>query len=379
MSSSVAPRFPKTSVFIPAYWENARGELLTQDEADARYLKFPVGQGTESIPNLIVSGTTTLGTTSATTLSLTSTSTSALTIGNATSATGNMNLGSAEISRKTTTAGTNQALTIYSQNTAGNTPKSQLTLYSGNNVSNPSLELKSEMLTESSALSINNDALDLYTLQQYDEEDYRAGILTYKDGDGLPLSVLYALYNVYVPLSSKYVGVRCKYNPPSSQGIIEMFSGATTDASPDIASFSNTAISLYSGGANNTVANFTSSVITFFKNLTFNSNTGYLEKSNFETATTSGNYTMTSANSFLTTINTPTANRNFILPAPAGQTTGTTYGICNKSTSFTIAVQSPSGTTIFTIPVATNATNGGSFAKFAIALSGGTNTYFRCG
>jgi hypothetical protein len=235
------------------------------------------------------------------------------------------------------------------------------------------------MLTESSVLSINNDALDLYTLQQYDEEDYRAGILTYKDSD-LPLSVLYNVYNVYVPsIVANYVGVRCKYNQPTSQGIIEMFSGNTIDASPNIASFSNTAISLYSGGPSQTVANFTSSVITFFKNLTFNSNTGYLEKSNFETATTSGNYTMTSANSFQTTINTPTANRNFILPAPAGQTTGTTYGICNKSTSFTIAVQSPAGTTIFTIPVATNATNGGSFAKFAIALSGGTNTHFRCG
>lgn len=66
MSSSIAPKFPKTSVFIPAYWENARAGLLTQDEADLLYLKFPIGQGTESIPNLIVSGTTTLGITSAT-------------------------------------------------------------------------------------------------------------------------------------------------------------------------------------------------------------------------------------------------------------------------------------------------------------------------
>jgi hypothetical protein len=85
---------------------------------------------------------------------------------------------------------------------------------------------------------------------------------------------------------------------------------------------------------------------------------------------------MTSANRFLTTINTPTANRNFILPA-VNPAVGYWYGICNKSTAFTIAVQFPSGTTIFTIPVATNATNGGSFAKFAVA-DGGT-TYFRCG
>jgi hypothetical protein len=65
MSSSVAPLFPKTSVFIPAYWATARSETLTQEEADTRYLRFPVGQGTESIPNLIVSGTSTLGITTA--------------------------------------------------------------------------------------------------------------------------------------------------------------------------------------------------------------------------------------------------------------------------------------------------------------------------
>jgi hypothetical protein len=67
MSSSVAPLFPGTSVFIPAYWAGARSEILTQDEADLRYLKFPIGQGTENIPNLIVSGSSTLGITSATT------------------------------------------------------------------------------------------------------------------------------------------------------------------------------------------------------------------------------------------------------------------------------------------------------------------------
>ena len=69
MSSSVAPLFPKTSVFIPAFWNSARGGLLTQEEADALYLKFPVGQGTESIPNLIVSGSSTLGSVSASTFS----------------------------------------------------------------------------------------------------------------------------------------------------------------------------------------------------------------------------------------------------------------------------------------------------------------------
>jgi len=66
MSSNLPPKFPSTPVFIPAYWNTATSGTLTQDEADARYLKFPTGQGTESIPNLIVSGSTTLGAVSAT-------------------------------------------------------------------------------------------------------------------------------------------------------------------------------------------------------------------------------------------------------------------------------------------------------------------------
>ena len=69
MSSSVAPLFPTTSVFIPAFWASARSGILTEEDADARYLRFPVGQGTESIPNLIVSGSSTLGVVSASTLS----------------------------------------------------------------------------------------------------------------------------------------------------------------------------------------------------------------------------------------------------------------------------------------------------------------------
>lgn len=106
---------------------------------------------------------------------------------------------------------------------------------------------------------------------------------------------------------------------------------------------------------------------------------GYGIKNNFFilTASTSGDYTMTTANNaFRTTINTPTANRNFILsnPASAG-VSGWWFGICNKATGFTISVQYPSGTTIATIAVAPSATNGGTYAQFT---SDGT-TWFRSG
>jgi len=69
MSSNLPPKFPSTAVFIPAFWTTATSGTLTQDQADARYLKFPTGQGTESIPNLIVSGSSTLGAVSLTSLS----------------------------------------------------------------------------------------------------------------------------------------------------------------------------------------------------------------------------------------------------------------------------------------------------------------------
>jgi hypothetical protein len=65
MSSSAPPSY-NVSVFIPSFWATANTNILTQAYADANYLKFPSGQGTESIPNLIVTGTTSLGTTTVT-------------------------------------------------------------------------------------------------------------------------------------------------------------------------------------------------------------------------------------------------------------------------------------------------------------------------
>jgi len=424
MSSSVAPRFPKTSVFIPAYWENARGELLTQDEADARYLKFPIGQGTESIPNLIVAGTSTLGITSATTLSLTDTTGASLTAGNQTSSTGNTNFGgNGEISRLTATAGTNQSLTIYSRNTTGNTPQSTLILNSGNNASNPSLELKSVMLTESSVLSINNDALDLYTLLQADEDDARGGVLTYKSANSVPISVLYSNTNVYVPTNNNFVGVRCNQD---GAGTIEFFQGSTISATANIGSFSPTATTITATETATTniqqlnltstycelrVDNTTNNVISFFRigynfmnwavndldvmninassdrielrrnmrqDTTSNGDTCGILETGIVNATTTGTTTLTFATSaFRTTINTPSsAGRVFVLPTPTSANAGYWIAICNKSTANLISVQYPAGTTIFNIPVALNATNGGSSAKFAVQLLT-PFTYFR--
>jgi hypothetical protein len=88
-------------------------------------------------------------------------------------------------------------------------------------------------------------------------------------------------------------------------------------------------------------------------------------------ATTTGTTNLTTGSAFATIINTPTTStRIFVLPAPTLATAGYWYAFCNKSTAFTIEVQYPASTTIATIPVATNATNGGSVASFAVNSTG---------
>jgi len=60
MAQSIFPRLI-TSVFEPSFWKSTE-TALTQANADLRYVKFPIAQGSEIFPsNLTVSGTTSLG------------------------------------------------------------------------------------------------------------------------------------------------------------------------------------------------------------------------------------------------------------------------------------------------------------------------------
>jgi len=57
---------PPTSIlpiFIPQFWRNT-SEIITLEYADNNYLSYPIAQGNEKIPNLLVSGTTSLANTS---------------------------------------------------------------------------------------------------------------------------------------------------------------------------------------------------------------------------------------------------------------------------------------------------------------------------
>jgi len=125
-----------------------------------------------------------------------------------------------------------------------------------------------------------------------------------------------------------------------------------------------------------TIGSGSTDPVEFRRNISTTTNTassnpvGMLENSVIN-ATTTGTTTLTISNAFATIVNTPTTTtRIFVLPAPTVGTVGFWYAICNKSTSFTIAVQYPASTTIATIPVATNATNGGSVARFAVTAGG---------
>jgi len=352
MSSSVAPLFPKTSVFIPAYWESARGGALTQEQADALYLKFPTGQGTESIPNLIVSGTSTLGITSASTLSLSNTTDNALTIGNQTTETGNMNFGTQNIKRKTGTASTNQQLNIYSINTKQTDIFGQLQLLSGSNTlpSRAQLYAQQDVLNYSYC-DVAMANVNLYHYNSDGEVNYTAGIKTTADPAQRPQPMIYFLEEAP---SSTYTAMRIIYNS------IEMFSGSLMDSQTNIASF-------------------TTDHMTFYKPLLFNNNAGtgagVQEISTIGAAT--GTTTMTTATAFQTIISTPsTSGRIFVLPAPTAGRIGWWYKICNKSTAQTIAIQYPSGTTIFTIPVSPTG-GAGSVGMFAVDVNG--TAYFRAG
>ncbi len=68
--SSEAPPTYDVSIFIPSYWADQTSSGFDKTYADNHYLKFPIGQGTEYIPDLVVSGTTTLGSTSASSLNM---------------------------------------------------------------------------------------------------------------------------------------------------------------------------------------------------------------------------------------------------------------------------------------------------------------------
>jgi hypothetical protein len=120
--------------------------------------------------------------------------------------------------------------------------------------------------------------------------------------------------------------------------------------------------------------------VVFRRNISTTTNTasgnpvGMLENSRNDTFVTTLTTTLTISEAFSTTINTPTdGTRAYQLPATSGATIGYWYGICNKSTTFTIAIKNPSGTTIATVPVAP-VTGGSSVARFAVGASG--TSYF---
>jgi hypothetical protein len=101
---------------------------------------------------------------------------------------------------------------------------------------------------------------------------------------------------------------------------------------------------------------------------------GVLEKSIIN-GTLTGTATLTSANSFSTTIFSPTANLTVVLPGPGTQAVGVWYGICNKS-NFTITVQAPLPVTVTTISIIVSASSqpAGSSARYAVASNG--TSYF---
>ena len=56
----------QSNIFIPEYWSSTNTGRITIPYMDENFLQFPEGQGTETIPNLIISSTANLGTVAST-------------------------------------------------------------------------------------------------------------------------------------------------------------------------------------------------------------------------------------------------------------------------------------------------------------------------
>ena len=363
MSSSVAPLFPKTSVFIPAYWATARAETLTQEEADARYLRFPTGQGTESIPNLIVSGTSTLGTTS----------TNALTATQFTATTGSY--GSAQKFY----ANTSDTSPLQLTTTGSVYTEKYFRMYSGSASTNSTLFIQAEQSDAYAQLQLqsgNNIGAPRVILQQYVDYatspafggcnnilDMNGNTLTITNGNApseLPDNTITMSYNS--GYSNNYIQLRVAFDYVGESSVFKLgynfFNWSIQNLDVMNINTSSDRIELRRIMRQDTRSDD-------------GSTTGILETGVIN-ATTTGSTTLTFATSaFRTTINTPSAaGRIFTLPTTSATYAGYWFGFCNKSTAYTIAIQ-VGGVTIFTIPVATNATNGGSSARFAV----GPNPY----
>ena len=113
--SSEAPPIYDVSIFIPSYWADQISSGFDKAYADTHYLKFPIGQGTEFIPDLVVSGSTTLASTSASSLNVSGTTT----LG--TTSASSLNMGGGNITNVTNINGSAYPQGLDAVLSAGNT------------------------------------------------------------------------------------------------------------------------------------------------------------------------------------------------------------------------------------------------------------------
>lgn len=376
MSSSSPPLFPETDVFIPSYWRQASDNILTQDEADTRYLKFPIGQGTESIPNLIVAGSSTLGVVSTNTLNSNGLITA------------NQGIISNDSSIFQTTGSGSSAIEIFSNiingfSTGGN--NMTLSMVDGFDFNNSTSQR--QIFTDPNA------GTSVYS--NYISGNQQVPILTI--GVETPNPTTTAVIKCEGDVSTPTTLLLKSFNPDDQYSYTNLITGDDLGTSPIASIGINDPLGVYSTSAyieilNQTIT-FNIGILTFltlslganFNNaifgepVGFSTDAGVIEQSVINSTTTGDtNLVFNSANAYRTIINTPTnGTRRFILPTTTGQQVGGWFAICNKSTAFTIAVCFPTtATTIFTIPVSPTG-GAGSIAKFAI--DNNSTAYFRAG
>jgi hypothetical protein len=360
--SAYTPPTENLPVFNSSVFLKSADVYISQSYADTHYLKFPTGQGTESIPDLIVAGTSTLGIT--TTSQFTATTGSYGTAQKFFATTADL------LPLQLTSQGSSyeqKFMKIVPASSIINYLTTQAEQYNGTGYAQ--LELTSGDLTATPPKVVLQAFVDYDAFPAYTANVNK---ITLGNDTGRDIYITNGNPDFDLPENN----ITLHQDGTYSNNYVRLRSAFAYNG---IESFLTLGVDNFNLTINNqtafTITNGANDPVVYRRNISLTTFTsggtpcGVLEKTLINTTTT-GSTTLTIANAFQTTINTPTAiNRIFILPAPTAGAIGYWYGFCNKATGFIITIQYPGGTTIGQL---SNFPSSGYAARFAVDTGGTT-------
>jgi hypothetical protein len=277
--SSEAPPTYNVGIFIPSYWV-ASTTGFDKAYADTHYLKFPVAQGTEYMTDLVVSGTTTLGATSASSLSVTNKTTTAnIDLVNSSST---LDMKSGSITNLTNINGSAypQAAGLNSVLATSNTATNKdILMYGSASISGNNLQLSGDKAYFYSGLSYDNSTLqkDALTFNNTSIQSILAstGLFCYGNSTAPTINNTYltssdftitgsstAITNTINSTSNAIVDATNTLAQTSS--LLSMYLTGSTTNSLSSSNLSNTALNIYDSASLLTYSSLTSAGLTLF-------------------------------------------------------------------------------------------------------------------